>query len=100
MRMWQGACGKSDYDGLVSPAYTVLVAKINVDSNYMAYMFKTYDMLVKFQRFSQGMTSDTWNLKFNALKKIELYIGSYKEQKEICNIMVMLDNLITLHQRE
>ena len=100
MRMWQGACGKSDYDGLVSPAYTVLVAKINVDSNYMAYMFKTYDMLVKFQRFSQGMTSDTWNLKFNALKKIELYIGSYKEQKEICNIMVMLDNLITLHQRK
>lgn len=100
MRMWQGACGKSDYDGLVSPAYTVLVAKINVDSNYMAYMFKTYDMLVKFQRFSQGMTSDTWNLKFNALKKIELYIGSYKEQKEICNILVMLDNLITLHQRK
>src|SRR5699024_2644286 len=23
MRMWQGASGKSDYDGIVSPAYTV-----------------------------------------------------------------------------
>src|SRR5699024_3301955 len=24
MRMWQGASGKSDYDGIVSPAYTVV----------------------------------------------------------------------------
>ena len=36
MRMWQGANGVSSYDGIVSPAYTVLTAKIPICNEYFA----------------------------------------------------------------
>ena len=40
MRMWQGASGFSPYEGIVSPAYTVVKPKDGIDSLFFAYMFK------------------------------------------------------------
>ena len=39
MRMWQGASGYSLYDGILSPAYTVIFPRKNVESNFFAYDF-------------------------------------------------------------
>ena len=36
MRMWQGANGISPCDGIVSPAYTVLMPKIPISNGYFA----------------------------------------------------------------
>ena len=70
MRLWQGALGVSKYEGIVSPAYTVLKPLPNQNSIFYEFMFKNIDMLHIFQRNSQGLTSDTWNLKFNQLQHI------------------------------
>ena len=70
MRMWQGASGFSPYDGILSPAYTVLIPTKEVDSKFISYLFKKDKMLQEFQRYSQGLTSDTWNLKYPMLKNI------------------------------
>ncbi|HFL0089779.1 TPA: restriction endonuclease subunit S, partial [Listeria monocytogenes] len=67
MRMWQGASGYSSYDGILSPAYTVIYPRKDIDTIFIAYMFKKIDMIQTFQRNSQGLTSDTWNLKFPSL---------------------------------
>ena len=40
MRMWQGANGISPCDGIVSPAYTVLMPKIPISNGYFAAFFK------------------------------------------------------------
>lgn len=42
MRMWQGASGVSKYDGIVSPAYTVLKPKVEIFPNFVGYYFKTH----------------------------------------------------------
>ncbi len=42
MRMWQGASGKSNYNGIVSPAYTVLYPTQNTSSLFIGYKFKTH----------------------------------------------------------
>ncbi|OZI11280.1 type I restriction endonuclease subunit S [Bacillaceae bacterium SAS-127] len=81
MRMWQGASGYSKYTGIVSPAYTILKPKEDVDSLFFAYLFKTDFMLYEFKKYSQGLTSDTWNLKYPLLKDIKVKIPSYVEQK-------------------
>lgn len=65
MRMWQGACGCSLYKGIVSPAYTVVVPNDGVYSSFFAYYFKTQSMINLFRLNSQGLTKDTWNLKYN-----------------------------------
>ena len=101
MRMWQGASGYSPYEGIVSPAYTVLSPNAGVFSRCIAYQFKLPQMIHTFQINSQGITSDNWNLKYPTLSEIEIYISkSVAEQKQIAEFFTSLDNLITLHQRE
>lgn len=101
MRMWQGASGYSPYEGIVSPAYTVLSPNEKVDSKCVSYLFKHPDMIHTFQINSQGITSDTWNLKYPALSEIEINLAKdIMEQKEIAAYFSNLDTLITLHQNE
>ena len=100
MRMWQGAVGNSEYNGIVSPAYTVLVPSTNADSKFFVELFKKNSTLNIFQRWSQGLTSDTWNLKYPILSKIEFYMPMIDEQKQIGSLFSKLDHLITLHQRK
>ena len=99
MRMWQGASGYSPYEGIVSPAYTVLSPNAGVFSRCIAYQFKLPQMIHTFQINSQGITSDNWNLKYPTLSEIEIYISNnVAEQKQIAEFFTSLDNLITLHQ--
>ena len=101
MRMWQGASGCSSYEGIVSPAYTVLTPNSGINSKCMAYQFKLPATIHTFKINSQGITSDNWNLKFPALSEIEIYVSPYEqEQAKIAAHFANLDHLITLHQRE
>lgn len=101
MRMWQGASGCSPYNGIVSPAYTVITPFSGIDSKFFAYMFKREDMIHTFQIRSQGITSDNWNLKFPTLSEIDVMLpADIKEQEAISAYLTALDNLITLHQRK
>ena len=82
MRMWQGACGVSTLDGIVSPAYTVLYVsdKTKHEPRFWAYQFKDVRMLRLFQRNSQGLTSDTWNLKYDKFSKISVQTRHLKNR--------------------
>ena len=97
MRMWQGASGVSPYEGIVSPAYTILIPK-NVYSKYFGYYFKTNEMVYQFKKYSQGLTSDTWNLKYPLISEIKIKIPSIEEQKEITIIFEIMDEKIKILQ--
>lgn len=94
MRMWQGASGYSRYNGIVSPAYTVLYPKEKMHSQFFAYAFKTHDLICLFQTYSQGMTTDTWNLKYPALSDISVLIPELEEQIAIAEHFQYIDDLI------
>lgn len=91
MRMWQGASGISGYDGIVSPAYTVITPRTGQFPRYWAYRFKAHDLIFKFRQFSQGLTSDTWNLKFPALSAISVEVPHPDEQRKIADALSVLD---------
>ena len=100
MRMWQGASGCSPYDGIVSPAYTVIIPRNGINSLFFAYHFKTIETIKKFRLNSQGLTTDTWNLKYPAFSLIEvLYPSSLDEQQKIASYFLNLDRQITLQTR-
>ena len=94
MRMWQGANGVSPYDGIVSPAYTVLTAKLPICNEYFAALFKNYKLINEFRKNSQGMTSDTWNLKYPQIKTIKVYLPRVTEQEKVASLLVTLDKRI------
>ena len=100
MRMWQGACGHSPYRGILSPAYTVLIPGKNTLGTLFDYYFKRIELLQIFKKYSQGMTSDTWNLKFDILKQVKLPFPSVEEQGKIVQLFSSCDANITLHQRK
>lgn len=100
MRMWQGASGFSEYEGIISPAYTVIKPKENVDARCAAYLFKRKKMTNIFQRHSQGVASDTWNLKYPELSQIHImFPRNVAEQHRISSFFSKIDSVIALQQQ-
>lgn len=95
MRMWQGACGYSSYSGILSPAYTVVTPTNGVDVKFYYYLFKRTEYLYQFRINSQGLTSDTWNLKYPSFSKINCMVPKEPEQKRIAELFLHIDNLIS-----
>jgi Restriction endonuclease S subunits len=97
MRMWQGASGVSQHEGIVSPAYTVVTPIMDVDTDFFGYLFKTNDVIRLFKLNSQGLTSDNWNLKYPAFSKICVsYPKAKAEQQAIASFFRSLDRKIAL----
>lgn len=88
MRMWQGVSGLSKLRGIISPAYTVVtpIAK-RIGGRYAAHFFKSRRMVFDFERYSQGLTSDTWSLKFPAFSKIKVFLPSIEVQEKQAELL-------------
>ena len=101
MRMWQGASGYSPYSGILSPAYTVITPKEGVSSRFFAYLIKRPKTIHLFEINSQGLTSDTWNLKYPAFSKIVVRVpDDIKEQRKIAGFLQNLDEMIMYAEQE
>jgi len=101
MRMWQGASGLSKWYGIVSPAYTVIKPLERQVSVFWKYYLKHPVSIEKFKSYSQGVTSDTWNLKFPAFSEIKLPIPNIpEEQQKIADCLSSLDELIEFQTKK
>ncbi len=100
MRMWQGVSALSNFEGIVSPAYTVLKPTKAVDPRFASYLFKLPAMIHKFYRHSQGLVSDTWNLKYNKFTRIKALVPEVSEQREIAKTILNQDRAITVIEKE
>lgn len=101
MRMWQGVSALSDYDGIVSPAYTILIPSEKVSAKYYSYLFKMHAVIFLFYRFSQGIVDDTRSLKYPEFAKLQLYVPMDKDEQEaIAKILDTTDKEIRLLQKD
>ena len=94
MRMWQGASGLAEKDGIVSPAYVVLAPKKIVDSRYAAYLFKSQRLIYLFWAYSYGLTADRLRLYFGDFAKIPVNIPIVEVQAKIAEILSTWDKAI------
>ncbi len=100
MRMWQGVSGHSSLSGIVSPAYTVIRPSEGVlDGRFLAHLMKLPENINLYRRFSQGLVSDTWNLKFSALAALPLAVPPLEEQRRIAEILDTIDESINASER-
>lgn len=98
MRMWQGRCALSTFEGIVSPAYTIIIPRENSSSLFFSYLFKTPKLMNLFWRNSQGLVDDTLNCKFRDFAIIKLLLPNIEEQTAIANILQTADKEIELLQ--
>lgn len=99
MRMWQGVSAISAFDGIVSPAYTVLNPSKNICAPFFSYLFRTKNLINLFYRNSQGLVDDTRSLKYEWFKKILVSIPPLPEQRKIAEILTAQDRVITLKEK-
>lgn len=100
MRMWQGVSAYSNYEGIVSPAYTILKPQNDICAKYFSYLFKLPEIVFLFYRFSQGLVDDTRNLKYDNFKKIKVkFPNDESEQKAISKVFEAVDKEIELYQQ-
>ena len=100
MRMWQGVSALSSHEGIISPAYTVCIPTPEIDGRFASYLFKLPEVIHLFYRYSQGMTSDTWNLKFHHFAEVRVYIPEVDEQIAIASVLAALDNELAIQKKQ
>jgi type I restriction enzyme, S subunit len=99
MRMWQGVSAVSHLDGIVSPAYTVCRPSEDVDANFLAHLLKVPSYVVEFKKRSQGLVSDTWNLKYRMFSVVPVSLPPMDEQGRIAEVLDDLDSQIRLSEQ-
>ncbi|MFJ2708888.1 restriction endonuclease subunit S [Streptomyces sp. NPDC087428] len=91
MRMWQGVSGIAGEEGIVSPAYTVCEPVGEVSDRFLGWLLQDPKLVVKFLNRSQGLVSDTWNLKYSEFKKIEIDLPPLSTQRLMAEVLDEVD---------
>lgn len=100
MRMWQGVSALSKFDGIVSPAYTILRPLDNCDAGFMSHFFKWTPMIHRFWRHSQGLVDDTLLCKYDSFKTIPAEVPELAEQRAIAEVLNTAEAEIRLTERK
>jgi type I restriction enzyme S subunit len=99
MRMWQGASGLAELEGIVSPAYVVLQPRKIIFPKFAAYLCKYPRMIHRFWAYSHGLTNDRLRLYFKDFASIHVDLPSLGEQRRIAEIMSTWDRAIEISQK-
>ncbi len=100
---WMGAIGVSRFDGVTSPAYDILRKKVEINSFYYDYLFRSGLLLTEFKRNSRGIMEMRLRLYFSELGQIKLPFPPSKEQDVIVKYLdsytQKADRLIRINER-
>ncbi len=89
MLMWAGAVGRSDFDGIVSPAYTVLKPKSyeEINTKYFHYMFRAQFYKDYSRRFSYGIIDSRLRLYYTYFKRMYSIVPPIETQNAIVHFL-------------
>lgn len=99
LRSFQGGIEYSAYDGLVSPAYTVLRKKLDISHAFYKNFFKSTDFITRLNGLIYGIR-DGKQIGYKDFSVLELPYPDSKEQVAIGEIIDLADKEIKLHEKE
>jgi len=98
LRSFQGGIEYSEYEGLVSPAYTVLKSVLPIcDGYYRAYL-KSVDYISRLNKGTYGIR-DGKQIGFEDFGDMVVHYPPIAEQERIAEILSAKDKLIALKER-
>ena len=98
LRSFQGGIEYSEYEGLVSPAYTILKPIVPIyDGYYKAYL-KTVDYISRLNKGTYGIR-DGKQIGFEDFGDMILHYPPLSEQQKIAEILSAQDKLIALKEK-
>ena len=90
LRSFQGGLELSTYEGIVSPAYTVLQHKQNIDIEYFKYFLKSYWFIEQLKASTIGIR-DGKQISYQDFKLIKIPLPPLKEQIKMSKILTQID---------
>jgi len=104
MKMWQGSLGISQHEGIVSPAYIVCKVDQNIIGKYLHYLLRSSQFKTFYNRISYGVRVGQWDLRYNDLKNLKIYLPTSDEQNQIVRYLdakvAKINRLISAKKKE
>jgi type I restriction enzyme S subunit len=101
---WMGAIGVSNYDGVTSPAYDILRAKVKIENNFYHYLFRNSACISELKKHSRGIMDMRLRLYFDKFGDVIIPYPNYQEQKIIVNFLddktTKIDKAIAIKQQQ
>jgi type I restriction enzyme S subunit len=82
MKAWQGSCGVSNFNGIVSPAYFVFDLRFE-NKRFFDYAIRSRSYKAEFARISSGIRVGQWDLSIQGLKNVVFSYPSAPVQDRI-----------------
>jgi type I restriction enzyme S subunit len=87
MLAWKKSTGRSNYNGIVSPAYCVYRKKENIDTRYYHYLFRTDIVAELFKRYSTGIIDSRLRLYPDKFLGLSIVMPPIEEQIKIADFL-------------
>lgn len=84
---WMGAVGRSDYNGVTSPAYDVYKPLGDTNSKYYHYLFRTSQFNGECYRYGRGIMLMRWRTYSTEFKAISIPVPPVDEQQRIVELL-------------
>lgn len=98
LRSFQGGVEYSQYEGIVSPAYTVLKPTKSISDGYYQNYFKTSGFIQRLNSAVYGIR-DGKQIGYQDFGNLYIHYPPVEEQKKIAQILAHCDKVIELKQR-
>lgn len=96
LRSFQGGVEYSNYQGIISPAYTVLRPQIDINTEFYRHFFKTYIFIEKYLNLAVIGIRDGKQISIPDFMSIKIPIPPLPEQKQIAEMLSMIQQEINL----
>lgn len=101
---WMGAIGRSDYDGVTSPAYDVYMPRKGVNSQYYHYLFRTTAFSGECYKAGKGIMAMRWRTYSPQFMDITVPVPPRAEQDQIVRFLDWkvseINKLIRIRRKE
>jgi len=96
LRSFQGGIEFSEYQGLISPAYTVLRPKIELNEDFYKFFLKSYVFIEKYLRLAVIGIRDGKQISIPDFMKIKIPSPTLQEQQQVAEILTIAQKEINL----
>lgn len=101
---WMGAIGVSNYDGVTSPAYDILRAKVQLESNFYHYLFRNGACVSELKKHSRGIMDMRLRLYFDKFGDVMIPFPDYSEQQKIVSFLdrktALIDQAVGIKEKQ
>ena len=100
---WMGAIGRSDYNGVTSPAYDIYIPSSEANPYYYHYYFRTQGFNGDCYKRGKGIMAMRWRTYSDEFRDIRVVYPSVQEQQKIADYLDRkcseIDRLIAAKER-